>query len=285
MVRLFLKLLVYDIRVGFGANKALFVLAALVFSTLALIVHGQTGLPYVVDPEGIKIPLTEEFPSSVDYLLFFFKGMRAINPASQEPFQLPVFWVAIQVSIALLVALYPVRDLYSYAPQNIVRAQSKLVWWLAKCFWAIATVLAFYGICLVVVLISGIASGGGVFEPNILLERFLNGLDVTRLSGADMAFMFLMPVVVSLALSLVQVLLSFVITPMMSFVALMSYHLISIIVFSPFFIADYPMILRNGALQPNGLSSVTMLLVGCGIAIAAIVIGIPLFKRKDLYPR
>ena len=284
-MRLLYKLFMYDIRVGFDSNKVLFLLAAVVFITLFLIFYSDCNTPYVIDENGEFYSLSSEKESAVDYLLFFFKGIKIYDLSSQRPFEIPILWLAIQISLALLVTAYPLRDLYSYAPQNIVRSQRKWIWWLAKCLWVILTVFAFYGICLLAALIGGIVGGGGVFGPNSAIQLYINNLDLAGVTGIELLLLMLVPVFVSVALSLVQVTLSLIIKPVFSFLVLMSYHLISTIVYSPFIIADYPMLLRNVLFEPDGLSSEAMILVSLCIAVIAIATGALIFKRTDIYPK
>ena len=288
---LLFKLLGYDIRFGFAGNKSLFIFALAVFFMLAFVFFNQTNhlpsrlIPVMVGGEIIHIDPSLENPSAVDYLLSFFQGIEVYVPSPEKPFSLPVFWMAIQIAVALLIVVYPSRDLYTYASQVITRGRSKWIWWLSKCLWVIVSVLAFYAIGFAIALVAGLISGGGIFGVSQGIQLVLNGLNIIGLSGSDLALLFLLPVLVTIALSLLQMALSFVVKPIISFTALMSYHLISWVAHSPFIIADYAMIKRNGAIYPAGLSSEVMLLV-CGIvALATIVVGIPLFRRMNIYPR
>jgi len=282
---LFFKLLGYDIRFGFGSNKVLFLISFMVFLVLALMFSSAASMPSIGDGEGGFIDLTDEYASAVDYLLSFYKGIEVFNPAGSKTFDLPVFWLGIQVCVALLVSLYPSRDLYSYAPQVFVRTRNKWIWWLAKCFWIIITVLAFYTIGIIIALVAALIGGGSALEVNVLLNAFFNKLDVFGLEPLDFVFLLLLPAVVSIALSLVQMALSFIVKPVWSFIVIMSYHLVSWVVFSPFLISDYGMLARNGLFIRNGLASEFMLLVCCAVIVFVVIVGIPLFRRMNLYQK
>ena len=288
---LLLKLLGYDIRFGFAGNKSLFILTFVTFFILAFMFFNQVNnllshlSPVIISGEIVYIDPSLESPSFVDYLLSFFKGIEVYVPSLDRPFTLPVFWMALQVAVALLIVVYPSRDLYTYASQVITRAQSKWMWWISKCLWVVVTVLAFYAIGFAVAFVAGLISGGGIFERNVGIEYYLNGLNITNLKSSDFLFLFLLPVVVTLALSLLQMALSFIIKPVISFMALMSYHLISWVIFSPFLIADYSMIKRNGLFYSQGLTSELMLFVCVALTLVVILAGIPFFRRMSIYPK
>lgn len=257
-------------------------LAGVTFVVLCLFFYAQVRYLRIEDPQSgalLPVPETSSLP---DVLVFMFKGIEVYVPSSDEPFKVPIFWMILQILPALLVATYPADDLHGYAINTLLRAKSRSLWWLAKCAWTVLTICAFYTLCLLLVLVLSLLTGTGSFTPSCLINLFINGIDTSLLSSWSLVLALLVPLFVSIALSLVQVLLSFVIKPVLSFIVVMAYLLVSAYFFSPLLMGDYSMLLRNALVNPDGLSSLTMIAVSVMVAIAAAVIGAVRLSRMSI---
>ena len=76
--------------------------------------------------------------------------------------------------------------------------------------------------------------------------------------------------------------LSFILRPGFGFLAVMVYLVVSIYYFSPFLIGDYSMLLRNGLICPEGLSSIEMIIICAGVSCTTLLAGNIYFNRADL---
>jgi hypothetical protein len=266
---------------GFAHNIGKYLLAAATFVVLCLFFYAQVRYLRIENLSGALVPVPET-PSIPDALIFIFKGIEVYVPSDSEPFKVPIFWMILQILLALLVATYPTNDLYNFATNTLLRAKSRSMWWLAKCAWTTLTVCTFYILCLLVVLVSSLLTGTASLMPNYLINLLINGTDTSLISYGSLVLALLVPLFVSIALSLVQVLLSFIIKPILSFIIIMAYLLVSTYFFSPLLVGDYSMFLRNALVNPSGLSSSLMIAISTAIAVVAILVGAIRLNRMSI---
>jgi hypothetical protein len=279
--RTFSKLLLYDLRSGFAQNKAKYLIALLAFITLCALYRSQTQTIWIDDGTG-GLQLFSGERSMSDYLIFMFEGIEVYVPSPNNPFIVPIFWMILQVLIALLVSVYPTNDLRTYALNVLTRVRSRRVWWVAKITWTILTVCSFYLLCLVVVAVFALATGDGSFLPVSAVSLYSSGIDALAMSPSELFGILLVPIFVSVALSVVQVSLSFVMKPALAFLAVMAYCVTSAYLFSPFLMGDYSMILRNGLVMSEGLNSLLMMAISVLVAVVFAVVGARYFLRKSI---
>jgi hypothetical protein len=277
----FFKLLRYDLWAGFSQNKAKYLVALLAFITLCVLYRSQTQTLWVDDGKG-GLQLFSGGRSISDYLIFMFKGIDVYVPSPSNPFTVPIFWMILQVLVAFLVSVYPTDDLRTYALNVLTRVRSRRVWWAAKIVWTVLTVCSFYLLCLAVVVVFALLTGDGALLPISAISLYSNGIDALALSSAELCGILLLPVFVSVALSVAQVSLSFVIKPALSFLSVMAYCTASAYLYSPFLLGDYSMILRNGLVMGGGLSSALMMAISALVTTLFAVAGTRYFLRKNI---
>ncbi|WP_080801316.1 hypothetical protein [Arabiibacter massiliensis] len=220
----------------------------------------------------------------VDVLAYFFAGSDYYRAGGKVPFALPIGWLIQQILIAVLVGSYAVHDLGGQAPQVLVRIGGRWAWWLSKCLWTAATVLAFYAAEAFVALAAAAALGGlgamGDVESVAVLGFSLSGLD-----GARLALLLVLPAALSLALSLAQVALSLVAGPFMAFVAVVAFLATSVYFGSPLLIGDCSMMARSAFVQQGGVDAAAALAACAGVGSVAVILGGLAFSRRDLADR
>lgn len=280
-IQTFAKLLLYDLRSGFAQNKAKYLIALLTFIAICVLCRSQTQTIWIDDGTG-SLQLFTGGRSMSDYLIFMFRGIEVYVPSPNDPFTVPIFWMILQVLVALLVSVYPTNDLRTYALNVFTRIGSRRVWWVAKIAWTVLTVCSFYLLCLVVVAVFSLLAGDSSFLPVSAVGLYSSGIDALAMSPTELCGILLVPVFVSVALSVVQVSLSFIVKPALSFLFVMAYCVASAYLYSPFLLGDYSMILRNGLVMSEGLSSVVMIVVSSVVTLVALGLGTLYFKKMDI---
>jgi hypothetical protein len=280
-LRIFFKLLLYDLRTGFSQNKVKYLIALFAFITLCALYRSQTQTLWVDDGTG-SLQLFAGRCSMSDYLIFMFKGIEVYIPSPNNPFTVPIFWMILQVLVALLVSVYPTDDLRTYAVSVLTRVRSRCVWWAAKIAWTVLTVCLFYLLCLVVVIVFALLAGDGALLPVSAVSLYSNGIDALAMSPAELVGTLLVPVFVSGALSVAQVFLSFIMRPVLSFLIVTAYCTTSAYLYSPFLLGDYSMVLRNGLVMAEGLDSALMMAISALITAVFAVVGARHFLRKSI---
>jgi hypothetical protein len=264
-------------------NVTKYVVCAATFAVLCVaMLQGARSLSV---PDEVGTVAAVGSPALVDYLIFIFRGMDIYVPAIGNSFRIPILWAVPQLLVALLVVSYPTEDLTGYATQVLPRVGGRNLWWAAKCLWVVACVVVFYLICLVVAVVFTWVFGGAWSEPNEAVELSMNEIATPAAGWGSVYWALVLCPLVSIAMSCVQMVLSFVLKPVVAFLAIVVYMVASVYFASPFVIADYSMILRNEAVYPSGLNTGLMAIVCVGVSLVAVVAGGVFFRSLDLLGR
>jgi hypothetical protein len=222
-----LRMLRYDLSAGFAANRTKLLLSVLVVMLIAssFAPECQNAIAEVL-PDGNAVYFEGE-RSIVDYLIYLYKGIEVYVPGVSNPFMLPIFWLSLQILVALLVGMYPNADLRGYAPGALVRAGGKRLWWVSKACWVVLTVVAFYLLSYLATSAIALAMGDTQLLPTSNASLLVNGINAQALSLPELALLLLVPVAASIALALAQMTLSFVLNPALAFISVMAFCLAS----------------------------------------------------------
>lgn len=223
-------------------------------------------------------------PTWMDHLCNLFSGMKVYDPTSGEPFQVPVLYLAVNVFVAFTIGNYPVNDLYDYAPQVLIRTKNRAQWWLGKCLWNVLSVGLFYFVLFVVTLIVTLVTGGVVSltaSDDILADFFGVTLEMIN-SGMLILTVFALPLLTSIAISLVQMVLMFCVKPVYSYLTVVVLLVSSAYFMTPFLPGNYAMLWRNNVWCEDGISTYIAIIVDLVVVIAAVVSGYFIFQKKDI---
>ena len=277
----YFRLLHHDVISGLRQNKYKYCIAALTVFVLCLSFYMLSQDIWLdSSPNGLHQYSGER--SISDYFIFLSKGMEVYVPSTDNPFKFPIFWAIIQIQVALLVATYPANDLEGYSRNVFIRTENKLVWWCAKITWTVLTVVSFYLLGFIVVVMCSLIVGDTAFFPTSNISLHVNGIDACALLPSELFGALAVGVLASVVLATIQVVLSFVVKPAFSFVVIMTYTIASTYFHAPYLIADYSMLLRNGMLLPEGLDNMTMIVICLILALTSSIAGYLYFARRDI---
>lgn len=120
------------------------------------------------------------------------------------------------------------------------------------------------------------------FSFSGLFASTVNGFELVGIDKETLALVMLIPLTVSIALSLAQVALSLVIGPFMSFATLMSFYVVSVYFQTNLLMGDYSMIARCGLVESGGIDVISIVAISLTVALAAVLAGGILFSKSDL---
>lgn len=270
------RIIIHDILYGFRFNTTKFIFVLLFFlylcSTFFISINQFRGTGII-----------ENNPSIVDCWIFIFRGMAVYIPSNGMPFQIPIYWLMQQLLLAFLLLNYPTQDVSNYGVQILTRARNKSIWWLSKSIWSVCTVVSFYLIAFIIIAIYSVCFGEVSFQPHLLINSEINQVNINGIQ--DLYFyiaIFLVPIVASISLAMLQMSLSFILSPILSYLILVCYMVISAYYCSPFFIGNFTMILRNAAFEQNGSNNVLAIIVSAILFIIAFTVGYVYFKMSDV---
>ncbi len=216
-----------------------------------------------------------------DYLLFVFKGMAIINP-NDMALDINVFWLIYNFFIAFIVSYYPFKDITGYGQQILIRSQKRSFWWLGKCVWVLSSVLAYYLLTYLIISIFTLFSGGNF---DIFPQYSIQSTDLPGIHTFYDLFLIgiVMPIVTSICLSLLQLLLSLIMKPILSIMVVLALLTFSIFICADWAIGNYTMVVRSSFMIEGGVNPVNGLIIMSALSIISVIAGLFVFKQKDIF--
>lgn len=270
----FLRLFLVDVREGFVSLWRWYAVS-IVFFVLCIVALYLQAASFRYDAISFSLG---------DYLVSFVAGMSPFDPNLGEPFHLPITWIVLFLLVSYLTLWYPYRDLMGAGKQIMVVGGSRWAWWLAKCAWIATTVTAFFLIALFVAATWTLVSGGdfslhtSAHLPELMDFICISGLEVSYDAHACLVAI----PAATIALCLVQLLLSLVIRPPLSYVATLAMLFVSAFYYNPWLIGNYLMAARSSSMMPNGLSAEHGVMLAGVLALTVVVGGGMVLSRKDI---
>ena len=216
-----------------------------------------------------------------DYLFFVFKGMAIIDP-NDMALDINVFWLIYNFMIAFIVSYYPFKDLNGYGQQILIRSQKRSFWWFSKCIWTISCVLLYYSLTYLVISAFVLFSGGSfTIFPQYSIQT-TNVLGIQNV-GDILLIGVALPILTSVCLSLLQLLLSLILKPILSIMAILALMTFSIFICADWSIGNYTMVARSSYMVENGVNPVNGLMIMGVLSVLSVVVGGIVFQKKDIF--
>lgn len=220
-----------------------------------------------------------------DNLVGILGGMRQVEPGLQiTRYRLPGVWLLMILLVAYAPLTYPYRNLMGFGKQIVVAGGSRRLWWMAKCAWVVlyVSVLCVIAFCVVAAMtacvgadLSLAVSGGSLDAVDV------NMADLVEPPWDVIPFLVMVPAVL-VCLCVVQLALSLVIRPVLSFVVTLSILMVSLYSSIPALLGSYLMAARTSCLFVSGFDvsgGITLCVVISCFAVAA---GLAVFDHMDI---
>ncbi len=280
----FTKLFWFDLRRGFFQRPQWFLIPVIVALTSCLTLSaGAAGLD---DMETFQ---TAASPGFWDYIMYLYGGMDRFIPAPGNLFTFPVRWMMVFLLAAFLTLQYPFSDLQGLGQQILIRTKGRTAWWLSKCGWNLCSILVYHGLMFLTAALFCAATQAdfsGGFHKELLYVVFqVREAGQTAADTVWQCSMVLLPVLVSLSLSLLQMSLALVLKPVFSFFAVASVMISSAYCTSPWLIGNYGMPIRYDAVITDGVSIKSGVICCVAVLLAAVFAGCAGFLRYDILNR
>lgn len=273
--RFFAQQLASDCHRGLAARWKWYLTAALIFALLWVVAH--QNFVYFHKQGAIS-----SVGTSMDYLLYCFQGAKPRIPGQR--FIVPASWLCVFAGCLLSSLSYSGAEIDDYALHYLLRGGSKGIWWLSKCVWCLLSTLTYYAVGCCTVLLLCIISGIPLSEE---ITPFLSGdyFQNAFTGSALLSVVFIMPLLTMICLSVIQLTLSLLISPALSFLCCMVVLLLSAYYMSCFLICNYAMALRSSYCLRDGMKPGTGIVLLLGITLLITALGMKTVKYKDLLRR
>lgn len=281
----FTKLVLYDIKHGL-LKKWKWCIGILLMNFCFCLIFLMKAVTYNkgADIIGDVAPVVPTFGDAVFYI---FAGMSEYTPLPDQPFRLPFIWILLYIVLLWVTLEYASDDLTSSGQQLLIRTKGRTAWWLSKCIWNFLCVLSFFVLMWGEILLFCVAQG---FKVSLSLHAtFLASIVPGVLGGSG----YLLPLLLSLfvitplimyALSMLQMVLTLWLKPIISYAICVGILTISAYAFSPLFIGNYAMPVRNSAFFGGGVSNTAGLWFAIVLIAISVIMGIFRFRKYDILP-
>lgn len=219
-----------------------------------------------------------------DYWMYLYGGMREYIPVQGNAFTFPAVWIGLFLFCSFTVLNYPLRDLHNTGTQILIRTRGRTYWWLSKCCWNMLSTISYHGMVF-------LSLGFMCFAFRVPFNLKLNAEAVSCMFGVfldevptgEIPFViFCIPVVLSVAINLFQMMLTLFFRPIFGYLFSSALFLTSSYLMSPIVLGNYGMVLRTKWMNQQGVSPEIGLIICLAISGIAIIGGGVRFCKMDI---
>ena len=267
----------YDLKWGLFYQKKKFILPMVLtlFFLLRFLKLYQDALQYI----DLESSLT-----FWDYLLWIFKGNKPVQEIKDHFFVPDAFFVMLNLLLAFYVSFYPFKDMSRCGYMTLFAFGERSEWWLCKCIWTICTVVSYYLSVYIMIAIFTFAFGEFSLLPRLKVQGCLCGINVLEVTVFDLILSsVLLPILVSISLSLVQMVISLLTKPIFGIMFTAAVLAGSIYCMSPIFPGNFLMVMRNSLfLNGSGITVLNGFILSGILIVGSVLAGDIIFKKKDI---
>jgi hypothetical protein len=265
------RMVSYDLRFSIRQNRVKWLFAVFIQLFLCVRSFGEVSF----------------YSSSYDLLSDLWpvmSGAREYVLTADSSFQFPAYWFLFHAFLFFLIGFYPVSELYLGNGQALTRTRSRKLWMASKVISVVLNITLYYGCYLLFMLIGNLLHGGEIIPGNGIIG--LAGIAIFQKSGMELfADFILLPLLVSVTLGIIQMILSLFLDPVLSFMAVIGYIIASIFCMNPLLIGNFSMLYRQDWISgKSAMNAITGIVLCVVLTVAALVLGMILFQRKDILP-
>lgn len=272
----FLHVLKEDLKRAFLHTKYRYIIVLLMIIALILIPTNISNRIYERTTEFGKMGF-------FDYLFYMLSGAEPVIIEKIDELDIPIAWMAMQFFCSFLIFDYVYYDLKGVGRNVLIKSKSKFKWWLSKCICTCTMVISVYGILFLSSYIVTLFSGGESAELHMKLLGSVCKLDGNYEANKDMmVYLVLIPLIVSISISLFQMMISQLVKPVLSMVVIMSVSVFSVYSNYKLWWGNWGMILRSDLCVADGMSGFTAVILALILGVVGSVVGGIIFSKRDV---
>lgn len=227
------------------------------------------------------------------YVMYLFMGMEKVSRQTMTSgYLLPVFWVLLLLVPLFLTLWYPFRDMAEMGPQILLRSGSRSRWWLSKCAWNLACtavyILLVWGTAALYCLCRGVPLSMEISTDAaemLFADADVVAADVAVASAGQKVFcVLLLPYLVIASLSMMEMLVGLVFSPMYSLLACVAFLTAGTCAAAPALFVNYANLTRSALFVEGGLDGRTGFAVCFIVLLGSVLAGGVVFRGADILP-
>lgn len=227
--------------------------------------------------------MTNSYGTFFDYILYLFQGEEIYEHSIDSKFRVPVYWMGINLFIALSVGSYPSEDLTGYGRMKILYSGSRLRWLASKLIWIIVHVIICYTVMYTTVLLFCAAKQAELslaLTSSIWENTKPEIINLTPIQIVEIAV--LLPILTTITISVLQNLLAIIFQPQIGYIFTCCLLIFSSYWTAPIFLGNYMMWCHNRLISQEGVSSFTGFLLNFASIILAFILLRQYMKKCDI---
>ena len=273
----FIKFFHLDFRRGIHTVWKLYLCEAMLFALLCVDFWNRSRIFLDLYPGT--------FRSLGDLALYIFGGMKKFIPTPGAVFPFPTVWLLMMALACFSSLWYPLEDLYGFGKTLLTACQSRKRWYLAKAMWCGVTVSLYFALGWVVLLLGCLAMGGKftwTISPYMMELMEITDVASTVEEWRLTLQLTLLPWLVAVTLSQLQLCLSLWMQPVLGWVVSIVALLSSAYYASPLLLGNYAMALRDQQVLADGVIWQVGALYCMGLLLLCVLAGLISFQHTDI---
>ena len=273
----FIKFFHLDFRRGMHTVWRLYLCGTVLFALLCLDFWNRSRIFLELYPGTSR--------SLGDLALYIFGGMKKFIPTPGAVFPFPTVWLLVMALACFSSLWYPLEDLYGFGKTLLTACQSRRRWYLAKAMWCGVTVSLYFALGWVVLLLGCLAMGGKftwTISPYMMELMEITDVASTVEEWRLTLQLTLLPWLVAVTLSQLQLCLSLWMQPVLGWVVSIVVLLSSAYYASPLLLGNYAMALRDQQVLANGVIWQVGVLYCLGLLLLCVLAGLISFQHTDI---
>ncbi len=273
----FIKFFHLDFRRGMHTVWRLYLCGTVLFALLCLDFWNRSRIFLELYPGTSR--------SLGDLALYIFGGMKKFIPTPGAVFPFPTVWLLVMALACFSSLWYPLEDLYGFGKTLLTACQSRKRWYLAKAMWCGVTVSLYFALGWVVLLLGCLAMGGKftwTISPYMMELMEITDVASTVEEWRLTLQLTLLPWLVAVTLSQLQLCLSLWMQPVLGWVVSIVVLLSSAYYASPFLLGNYAMALRDQQVLSDGVIWQVGVLYCMGLLLLCVLAGLISFQHTDI---
>jgi hypothetical protein len=219
-----------------------------------------------------------------DYLFLNMNGMEPYTFSYDSGFSVPMVWFCIALGFHYIIAYYPEKDLNEYGAQILMSSKSRTGWWISKCGWCFVSVIVYFVFILASVgLVTMCFEGSLSFDFELKASTFFIDDNFKYVFKDDMILAaIILPMLTMFALGMLQMLLSFLLSSIISFAVICTIYVLSAYYTIWWLPGSYTMLHRSNFVTSDGLSPYSGLVIAGVIVFISFMGGYLYITNKDI---
>ena len=273
----FIKFFHLDFRRGMHTVWRLYLCGTILFSLLCLDFWNRSRIFLELYPDASR--------SLGDLALYIFGGMKKFIPTPGAVFPFPTVWLLVMALACFSSLWYPLNDLYGFGKTLLTACQSRKRWYLAKAVWCGVTVSLYFLLGWAVLLFGCLAMGGKftwTISPYMMELMEITDVASTVEDWQLTLQLTLLPWLVAVTLSQLQLCLSLWMQPVLGWVISIVVLLSSAYYASPFLLGNYAMALRDQQVLSGGVDCRVGAAYCLVLLLLSVLTGLVSFRHTDI---